>query len=114
MTYDQRKYLPLLRLPFAASGCSALIYEILWYQMLVLAVGSTAVSMGVLLATYMGGLCIGSLWLPRARWAQGNPLRTYAAIEGGIAGFGLLVLVLLPLVGQAYLSIAAHGLENML
>jgi spermidine synthase len=114
MSNDQRKSLPLLLLLFAASGCAALIYEIVWYHMLALAIGSTAISLGILLATYMGGLCLGSLWLPRTRWAGGHPLRTYAAIEGGIAVFGMLVLVLLPLVGQAYLTVAAHGLENML
>ena len=52
---------------FAASGCSALIYEIVWYQLLQLAIGSTAVSLGVLLATFMGGLCLGSIGLPRLR-----------------------------------------------
>src|SRR5947209_16886846 len=114
MVNDQRRFLPLLLLLFAASGCSALIYEIVWYHMLALAIGSTAVSLGILLATYMGGLCLGSLWLPRSRWAGGHPLRTYAAIEAGIAVFGVLVLVLMPLVGQAYLSVAAHGLESML
>ena len=44
----------------AGSGCSALIYEIVWYQLLQLALGSTALSLGVLLATFMGGLCLGS------------------------------------------------------
>src|SRR3977135_3498777 len=57
--------LPLVALLFAGSGASALIYEIVWYQLLQLAIGSTAVSLGVLLATFMGGLCIGSLALPR-------------------------------------------------
>src|SRR5438105_2600832 len=54
-------YLPLLLLLFAASGCSALIYETVWYQTLQLAIGSTAVSLGFLLATFMGGLCLGSI-----------------------------------------------------
>ena len=77
--------LPLVALLFAGSGCSALIYEIVWYQLLQLAIGSTAVSLGVLLSTFMGGLCIGSLALPRivkgtaSFWL--HPLRTYAAIE---------------------------------
>ena len=51
----QRHILPALALLFAASGCSALIYEIIWYQLLQLVIGSTAVSLGVLLATFMGG-----------------------------------------------------------
>ena len=33
--------------------------------MLQLAIGSTAVSLGILLATFMGGLCLGSYLLPR-------------------------------------------------
>ena len=50
---------------FAGSGAAALIYEIVWLQLLQLVVGSSTVSMGVLLATFMGGLCAGSLAAPR-------------------------------------------------
>jgi spermidine synthase len=53
---DPSRYLPLMLLLFAGSGCSALIYEIVWYQMLQLAIGSTAVCIGTLLATFMAGL----------------------------------------------------------
>ena len=49
-------WLPLVAFLFAGSGCSALIYEIVWYQLLQLAIGSTSVSLAVLLATFMGGL----------------------------------------------------------
>ena len=66
----ERRFLPVLLLLFAASGCSALIYEIVWYQLLQLVIGSTAVSMGVLLAAFMGGLCLGSLGLPRVARAR--------------------------------------------
>ena len=109
-----RRFLPVLLLLFAASGCSALIYEVVWYQLLQLAIGSTAVSMGVLLATFMGGLCIGSLALPRLRLGGRHPLRVYAWIETGIAGFGLLALVTLPLINRVYVAGLAHGLPGML
>lgn len=49
----------------AASGCAALIYEIVWFQTVHLIIGSSAVSLGVIVATFMGGLCIGSLMVPR-------------------------------------------------
>ena len=52
--------LPLLLILVAASGCAALIYEVVWYQLLPLAIGSTSVSLGILLAAFMGGLCIGA------------------------------------------------------
>src|SRR5271166_37298 len=91
VTQGTPRLLPLLLILFAGSGCSALIYEIVWFQLLQLAIGSTAVSLGVLLATYMGGLCLGSLGLPRLRLKQ-HPLRVYAALEAGIAVLGLVVL----------------------
>ncbi len=108
------RFLPLLLLLFAGSGCSALIYEIVWYQMLQLAIGSTTVSLAFLLATYMGGLCLGSLWLPRFRRARQHPLKVYAALELGIAIFGVLVLILLPLVNRVYVAGVEHGLPGML
>jgi spermidine synthase len=103
-----------LLLLFAGSGCSALIYEIVWYQMLQLAIGSTTVSLAFLLATYMGGLCLGSLWLPRSRFSQQHPLKVYAALELGIAIFGILVLIGLPLVNRIYVAGVEHGLPGML
>ena len=48
------RWLPVLLLLFVGSGAAALIYEIVWFQMLELYVGSSAVSVGVLLATFMG------------------------------------------------------------
>src|SRR3954454_13289576 len=105
---------PFLLLLFLGSGCSALIYEIVWYHMLALNIGSTAISLGVLLATYMGGLCIGSAGFARVRRIGGHPLRLYAFIEFGIAGFAILVLGLMPLVGSAYAAGAEHGLPSML
>ena len=108
------RFLPLLLLLFAGSGCSALIYEIVWYQMLQLAIGSTTVSLAFLLATYMAGLCIGSLWLPRFRRADQHPLKVYAGLEAGIALFGVLVLILLPLINRIYIAGVSHGVPSML
>src|ERR1051326_8956625 len=67
------RFLPLLLVLFAASGASALIYEIVWYQLLELAIGASAISLAFLLATFMGGLCLGSLALPRFFRADALP-----------------------------------------
>jgi spermidine synthase len=110
-----RRFLPLLLLLFAGSGCSALVYEIVWYQLLQLVIGSTAVSLGVLLATFMGGLCLGSLALPRIRSLGGrHPLRVYALVEMGIGICGILVLLAMPLVDRVYVAAVGHGLPAML
>jgi len=113
--FDASPYLPLLMILFAASGCAALVYEIVWYQMLQLVIGSTAISLGVLLATFMGGLCLGSLALPRyLKRRQYHPLRVYSAIEVGIGMCAILVRIFMPLVDWIYVSAVGHGLPAIL
>lgn len=46
-------------------------------------------SLGVLLGTFMGGMCVGSLLLPRVISARHHPLRVYALLELGIGAIGL-------------------------
>src|SRR5437016_6705355 len=106
------RYLPLVLLLFAGSGCSALIYETVWYQLLQLAIGSTAVSLGFLLATFMGGLCIGSIWLPRSSFARRHPGRMFAMLELGVAILAILVRIGIPLIDRVYVAGAEHGFPN--
>jgi len=98
----QGVFLPLLLVLFVGSGCAALIYEIVWLQLLQLVIGSSAVSLGVLLGTFMGGMCLGSLLLPRYVSAREHPLRVYAWLEVGIALIGIAVLFGVPLIGRVY------------
>src|SRR6516164_4804138 len=104
-----RPFLPVLLILFVGSGCAALIYEVVWLQLLQLVIGSTAVSLGVLLATFMGGMCAGSLLLPRLVSARWHPLRVYALLELGIGALGLVVLFAMPSVEALYVRIAGHG-----
>jgi spermidine synthase len=106
--------LPLLLLLSFGSGVAALIYEVVWFQLLELVIGSTTVSLGMLLATFMGGLCLGSLMLPRLTSAQRHPLRVYALIELGIGVLGILALYLVPLVGSVYTAWSGYGLKGFL
>jgi spermidine synthase len=104
-----RRFLPLLLVLFVGSGCAALIYEIVWLQLLQLVIGSTAVSLGVLLGTFMGGMCAGSLLLPRLVSGRRHPLRVYAALELLIGAIGLMVLFGMPYVEEVYSQYAGHG-----
>jgi spermidine synthase len=108
-----RRFVPLLGL-FAGSGCAALIYEIVWFQMLELVIGSSAVSLGVLLGTFMGGMCLGSLALARVVSPRRHPLRVFGCIEATIGVCGVAVLLLVPLIGRLYVAVAGHGLSGML
>src|SRR5262245_44503688 len=111
---SSRRLLPALLLLFVGSGCAALIYEIVWFQLLELVIGSSAVSMGVLLGTFMGGMCLGSLLLPRLISASAHPLRVYAWLEAGIGVLGLLILFGMPLIGGAYTAWAGTGVTGIL
>src|SRR5437773_11456822 len=97
----------------AASGCAALIYEIVWLQLLQLIIGSSAVSLGLLLGTYMGGLFLGSIALAKAVSSSRHPLRVYAMLESGIGVLGVLMLGMLPLAGGLYAKIATPGLSGL-
>ena len=98
---------------FVGSGCAALVYEIVWFQLLQLVIGSSAVSLGVLLGTFMGGMCLGSVLLPRWIDARHHPLRIYAFLELGIGAIGLLMLVVMPLLGGAYTAWAPSGVPGI-
>src|SRR5437879_839337 len=103
------RYYPLLLALFVGSGCAALIYEVVWFQLLELVIGSTAVSLAVLLGTFMGGMCLGSLAFARLVPASLHPLKVYAAIEFGIGAIAVAVLYLLPPAADLYAGIGAQG-----
>src|SRR5262245_59087707 len=114
MTNLPRRFTLWILLLFVGSGCSALIYEVVWFQLLELVVGATAVSLGVLLAAFMGGLCAGSVFYPRFVTPDRHPLRVYAVLELGIGALGLLILLGLSVLGNLYVANASHGFLGML
>ena len=99
---------------FVGSGLAALIYEIVWFQLLEFVIGSTAVSLAVLLGTFMGGMCLGSLAFARIIPASFHPLRVYAAMEFGIGVIAILVLYFLPTPADLYASIGGQGFTGIL
>lgn len=94
---------------FVASGCAALIYQVVWFERLSLAIGSSALSLGVLLATFMGGLSLGSLLASRNSGSADSALRTYALLELAIGALGLVALAAIPLLGGAYAELAGSA-----
>ena len=112
-TAPASRLFPVLLVLFAASGVAALIYEIVWLQLLQLVIGSSAVSLAVLLGTWMGGMFLGSVLFARIVPRHTNALKVYAALEAGTAAFGILVLFGLPLVERMYTAGVSHGLPSM-
>lgn len=108
------KFFSLVLVFFVGSGLAALIYEIVWFQLLEFVIGSTAVSLAVLLGTFMGGMCLGSLAFARIIPASFHPLRVYAAMELGIGLIAILVLYFLPAAADLYASIGGQGFTGIL
>jgi spermidine synthase len=106
-----RRAVVALHLSFAASGCAALIYQVVWFQLLSLSIGASALSTGVVLATFLGGMCVGSLCVVRvgARARLPHPLYLYALIELAIGALGVLALYGLPAAGRVYTAWAGTG-----
>jgi len=79
-----------------------------------LVIGASALSLGLMLATFMGGLCAGSLLLPRFVPPDRHPLGVYARLEVGVALFGVLVLFLVPVLGNVYVASVGRGFLGLL
>jgi spermidine synthase len=110
-SYDgsESRFLPLMLVVFVGSGCAALIYEIVWFQVLQLVIGSSAVSLAVLLGTFMGGMCAGSLLLAKFVGTARHPLGVVARIEGVIGICGAALVFLMPLVSHLYTAVDGGG-----
>src|SRR5689334_25072472 len=89
-----------------ASGCAALIYETVWFYLVQLVVGASSLSVAVLLSAFMGGMALGSWLLPKVTPRGAHPFRVVAALEAGIALFGIKIPFALPYIQLAILTLA--------
>src|SRR5678816_88094 len=80
---------------FFLSGSSGLILENLWTRELGLVFGSTTLAISTVLATFMGGLGLGSFLAGRYADRIKNPVRAYALAEAAIGLYALLIPVIL-------------------
>lgn len=76
------------------SGASALIYQVLWVRLLSLSIGSTSVSISIVLAAFFIGLGLGSYFAGDILRRFKNIFKIYLAVELGIA---LSAILLLPI-----------------
>jgi spermidine synthase len=88
------------------SGAAALVYEVVWARQLTTFLGITTHAHTVVLASFMGGLALGSWWLGRRADRVDEPLLLFARLEAAIGGFGLATIALVPLLQKIYVAIA--------
>ena len=58
----------------------------------------------------MGGMCLGSLVLPRVIGTRSHPLRVFACLEGAIGVFGVVLWHFLPSAASAYVALGNEQL----
>lgn len=87
---------------FFTSGCTTLIYEILWMRELGLLFGNTAHAAAVTLTAFFIGLAIGGKVWGKYSQKLTHPLRTYGLIELGVSVAALGYFLLIPAYQQIY------------
>ncbi|MFH1279226.1 MAG: fused MFS/spermidine synthase [Candidatus Eisenbacteria bacterium] len=76
---------------FVLSGAAGLVYEIIWTRMLTLVFGNTVYAASTVIASFMGGLAIGSYIFGRLADRRRDTLRIYGMLEFGVGIFALFV-----------------------
>lgn len=105
MSQEQRRY----GLMFFFSGMAALVYQVLFAKELALVFGSTATATLTVLATFLGGMAIGSVIGGLVAHRLVRPLIAYAGVEVAIALYCVATPALFRLIQSGYVA-AATGL----
>lgn len=101
----RRWLLPLLCVLFFGSGLCALIYQVMWLRLLALVFGVTVYAASTVLASFMGGLAIGSFAAGRFAGKLRRPLAVFGAIEIGIGLSALATPLLLTAVKGVWVTL---------
>ncbi|MCP4689952.1 MAG: spermidine synthase, partial [Desulfobacterales bacterium] len=92
------------------SGCVGLIYEVAWSRMLVLVMGNTTLAAGAILAAFMAGLSLGSLYWGRFIESRGGrALAVFGLLEAGIGLTALALPVVIPILAPLEGRVAGLG-----
>ncbi|MEW5800646.1 MAG: fused MFS/spermidine synthase [bacterium] len=102
-------------LGMALSGCLAMIYEVTWTRAVIMIIGSTVYAFSVILAAFIGGLALGSLFLARLFDKRKDLALIFGLIEIGVGGSALslapffekLSLIVIPVFSVFGTSFAA-------
>jgi spermidine synthase len=95
----------IIYLFFLLSGATGLIYEVIWARLLGLNFGNTMYAISLVLATFMGGLALGSFVVIEYLKRYSHSLRIYAILELGIGLWALFVPEFLKSVENLYASL---------
>lgn len=87
------------------SGFSALIFEVVWIRILSLIFGTTISAIAIVIAVFMAGLGIGSIYFGKKVDKTNNHLRLYSFLAFGIAVSSFIILLVFHYLPDIYRSI---------
>jgi len=91
-----------------ASGCAALVYQVLWVKQLSLVVGVDVHAVTIAVSAFFAGLALGSYYLGRLAEGLTRPLHLYAVIEIGIGILGAAATLLLGRAAPWFVWLETH------
>jgi spermidine synthase len=97
--------LPWLLGAFTLSGFSAMVYEVAWTRALGLVLGSSIYAFCVMLAAFLGGIALGSGWIQRRLRTRPATAAQFIRYEVVLGGYGLLSIMLITLLPDAFVSL---------
>ena len=98
---------------FFASGFSALVYQVVWVEMLDKVFGVTTFAASAVLGAYFGGLALGG-YLGGTRAARRNGLRLYGVIEIALGLTAAVVPSLLAQLTDAYRALYPYMADRQI
>ena len=101
-----------LWIAFLLSGLAGLMHQVVWAKLLVQLIGATAHAQATVLAVFMGGLALGAVFFGRWVDRSGRALRTYVWLELAIAGYCLILPLLLFVASDGYAALASQFFES--
>ncbi|QRX84198.1 fused MFS/spermidine synthase [Glaciimonas sp. PAMC28666] len=93
---------------FFISGAAALVYQVLFAKELTLVFGSTAAATLTVLATFLGGMAIGSLIGAALAARVTRPVLVYALVELSIGAYCVATPTLFSLIQWVYVGLATN------
>ena len=103
-----------LALLYLLSGFTALVYEVVWSRYLETLLGSSTLSTSFIIASFLGGISLGSFFFGKILTSPQQATRTYAILEIGISLFALFIPSWMRMIPTLMMSLAYKTLLALL
>lgn len=90
---------------FFLSGFTSLLYELVWIRELSVVFGKTILATSIVVAVYMAGLGLGSIYWGRRIDQDGNSIKIFGILQFSISASCFIVLILFSILPLLYKSV---------